>query len=283
MAYLSLQHDLQYIAEAAKLRLEQKYSIKITKFEVAFDNLIDYAPTFFGKTSSHYIVCEVASRPFPVHLKSIYTDIQHQSLPVKFFIAYDATDLPSNDVLKDITMAKKFGIGLLNVDGQSSITNIVAEPVSIPLIIPESNLELTKINKKFSHKIEEAYSTYMNGNPRLGVQAIGQTVERLIRDVAIKKYGTAPYISGPDPNLDSSSFGNIVDEMISHSILNRAYLNRVRAFIDDRNSTSHITKSIKKQKDLEKKYKLLFETGLRILKELPINLKEKSINFSRID
>lgn len=282
MAYVILEAELHQIAHSAKIRLEQKYSIKISNFEKPINTSIEYVPTFFGQTKFHYIVCEVASRPFPIHLKSIYADIINQSLPVKLFVLYTKNNLSSSEINKDIALAKKFGVGLLNVDDENNV-NIVYEPVSIPLFIPESTIDYKRIDKKLVHKIEEAYAVYLGGNPRQGVQAIGQVVERVIRDVGIQKYGTAPYTTGPDPTLDGSSFGNIVDEMIRHSILKQTFLNRVRGFVDDRNSTSHIAKNIKQQIALEKKYKLLFETGLRIIEDVPAMIKDKGLKLRKID
>lgn len=282
MPYSILQQEYHSIADFARSRLESKYSIRISNFETPIKSDIEYVPTFWGKTKFHYIVCEVASRPFPVHLKSIYIDILSQTLPVKLFIIYTNDNLSSAELNKDITSAQKLGVGLLNVD-DSNIVNVVNEPVSIPLFIPESSIDYKKITNKLAHKVEEAYSVYLGGNPRLGVQAIGQIIERVIRNAAIQRYGTLPYNSGPDPSLDSSSFGSIVNEMIRHSVLKTTFLNKVRAFVDDRNSTSHIAKNIKQQSALEKKYKLLFETGLRILEEAPLFLKEKNLKLKRID
>lgn len=282
MPYSILPQEYHSIADSAKTRLETKYSIRITNYETSIKSEIEYVPTFWGKTKFHFVVCEVASRPFPVHLKSIYADIFNQSLPIKLFITYTNSSLNTTELNKDIALARKFGVGLLNVD-ENNIVNVVYEPVSIPLFIPESTIDYKKLTKKLSHKVEEAYAVYIGGNPRQGVQAIGQIVERVIRNIGIQRYGTAPYTTGPNPASDSASFGNIVDEMIKHSILKPTFLNRVRGFVDDRNSTSHIAKNIKQQSTLEKKYKLLFETGLRILEDIPLIIKEKNLKLKRID
>lgn len=282
MAYTILQQEYHPIADYARARLESKYSIKFSNFETPIKSDIEYVPTFWDKTKFHYIVCEVASRPFPVHLKSIYIDILNQSLPVKLFIVYTNDNLSSNELNRDIALARKFGVGLLNVN-DSNIVNVVNEPISIPLFIPESTIDYKKLTNKLSHKVEEAYTVYVGGNPRQGVQAIGQIVERVIRNVAIQKYGKDTYNTGPNPALDTSSFGKIVDEMIKYSILKTTFLNRVRAFVEERNSTSHITKNIKQQFALEKKYKYQFETGLRILEDVPIMIKEKKLKLKRID
>ena len=124
MPYSFLHPDLHMAADLTKVRLEQKYNIRIANFENGFDSSIDYAPTFFGKTNSHYILCEVSTRPFPIHLKSIYADVQNQNLPVKLFVAYpdELLDISARELQTDIANAKNFGIGLINV----RVNNIIS-------------------------------------------------------------------------------------------------------------------------------------------------------------
>jgi len=268
--YSFLDPNLHVIAELARTRLEQKFNIKITQFEKGFDTNLEYAPTFFGKTNTHYIVCEVSTRPFPAQVKAIYVDILHQNIPVKYFVVYtnDFT-ISASELQKDIENAKLFGIGLINIDKTSQRINIQNEAVSVTLNLPSSSLQLNKFNKKFRPLIEESYSMYINGNPRHGVQELGQIIEQVIRNLAIESKRLAHYTNGLNPNLPNSAFASIIDDLIRNGIVNVAFLNRVRAFAEDRNSVSHRVNSIRKSQLLENKLKLDFQTGLRILEEIP--------------
>lgn len=269
MPYSFLHPDLHTAADLTKVRLEQKYNIRITNFENGFDSSVEYAPTFFGRTNSHFILCEVSTRPFPIHLKSIYADIQNQNLPVKLFVVYpDELDISAKDLQNDITNAKNFGIGLINVRTNNTLL-IQHEPISIPLFIPSASLSLNKFNRKFKHLIEEAYSMYVNGNPKHGVQELGQIIEQAIRNLAIEAKRLLHYNNGVNPNLPTSAFAIIIDDLIRNGIINVAFLNRVRAYAEDRNSVSHRVTSLKKSLILENKLKLDFQTGLRILEEIP--------------
>ena len=72
------------------------------------------------------------------------------------------------------------------------------------------------------------------------------------------------------------SRGNIVDDLVRENILDKAILGRCRGYVEDRNRVSHKPRNLKKAIELERKLKLDFQTGLRILEELPIKLVSKS-------
>lgn len=279
MPYSFLHPDLHSIANITKTRLEQKYNIRITDFEKGFESNVEYSPTFFGKTKSHYILCEVSTRPFPIQIKSIYADIQNQNIPVKLIVAYpDEIEISARDLQTDITNAKTFGIGLISVRSNGTLT-IHSDPISIPLFLPQASIGLNTFHSKFKHLIEDAYSVYSNGNPKHGVQELGQIIEQVIRNLAIQARRLGHYTNGVDPNLPGSPFATIIDNLIANGIINVAFLNRARAYAEDRNGASHRINSLKKSLIQEQKYKLDFQTGLRILSEIPNIFSNGKNNF----
>jgi hypothetical protein len=268
--YNYLDPSLHSIANLAKVRFEQKFNIRITNFESGFDNNLHYAPTFWGKTKTHFIVCEVSNRPFPLQTKAIYVDILQQNLSVKYFVIYpNEFNISAKELQSDIDNAKLYGIGLMKIDETNNGISLQNEAISIPLNFPSSNLQLSKYNKKLRHLIEEAYSIYINGNPKHAVQELGQLIECAIKNVAIEAKRVSHYTDGFNPNLPTTAFGNIINDLIRHGILNATFLNRVRGYTEDRNNVSHRVNSITQSIRLENKLKLDFQNGLRILEELP--------------
>ena len=278
--YIVLDTDLHKIANLAKVRLENKFNIKINNIETGFNNELSYAPTYWGKNKTHFIVCEVSNRPFPLTIKSIYADIMHLNLSVKYYVIYpNEISISASELNKDLDNARLFGIGLLKVDESTNSINVQQEAISIPLNFSPSNLQLNKYNKKLRHLIEEAYSMYISGNPKHAVQELGQIIERAIKNVAIEAKASSHYNDGHDPNSPTTAFGNIINDLIRHAILNVTFLNRVRGYTEDRNSVSHRVNSIAASIKLENKLKLDFQNALRILEELPINTNNGKNGF----
>lgn len=278
--YNLLDPSLHSIANLAKTRIEQKFNVRISNIERGFDNNLHYVPTFFGKTNTHYIVCEVSNRPFPVHIKSVYADILQQNLSVKLFVIYTSEfTISAKELQIDINNAKLFGIGLIYVDESNNSVNIQNEAISVPLNLPIYSIDLKSFDKKIRHLIEEAYSIYANGNPKHAVQELGQIIERIIKNVAIEAKGLNHYTNGSDPNNPAIAFGSIIDDLIRNAILNVTFLNRVRGYTEDRNNVSHRINSIPKSIALENKLKLDFQNALRILKELPTFTSKGKNNF----
>lgn len=265
--YELLEPDLVEIAEKSILKIQERFNLKNVKIEEAFNSEINYKPTLHWKTKTHIIVCEIASSPFPDSIKYFYSEIVVKGLPVKIIIAYPINrQINITEYNKQLNKAKEYGIGLISLDenGLAELENI---GLSIPLHIPK--ITLTKYKKNLRHSIEDAYSVYINGNPRHGVQELGQIIEQTIRNLAIQAKRLGHYTDGVNPNLPASSFATIIDDLIRNSILSRTFLNRVRAYTEDRNSVSHRVNSIKQSIIIENKLKLDFQTGLRILEEIP--------------
>lgn len=270
--YLLIEPDLVVVAEKSIGVIQQRFNTRKVKIEQPFNSKINYKPTLHWKTKTHIIVCEIASSPFPNSVRELFSEVSVKGLPVKLFISYPANR--QNDIRKyreEVKKAKEYGIGLISLNDNNEV-EIENLGVSISSHIPQ--ISISHYKKNLRNSIEDAYSVYINGNPRHGSQELGQVIEQIIRNIAIEAKRKGHYNNGVDPNLPQSAFASILDDLIRNSILKQTYLNRVRAYTEDRNSVSHRVNSLKKSREIEGKLKLNFMTGLRILEETPAFFKE---------
>lgn len=267
--------ELIIIADLAKSRLSSRYALRNCNVEKAFDSSISFVPTFNWKTPTHYIVCEVSDRPFPLTIKELFADISANGLSVKLMVIYPSdTKLSVKEFQQDIEKAKLFGIGLVSVD--ISTGNVVIQQEGLSVQLHQPKIDIKKFTPKLRPNIESVYTTYSNGDAKHAVQELGQIIETIIRNVAIQAKRKGNYSSGGDPSNEKYAFGNIVDDLVRENILDKAILGRCRGYVEDRNRVSHKPRNLKKAIELERKLKLDFQTGLRILEELPIKLVSKS-------
>ena len=271
--YSILDPSLFAIADSAKLRITERYALKNCQVEKAFDSSIKFVPTFHWKTTTHFIVCEVSNRPFPVTIKEIFADISVQGLSVKLIVVYPANNtLSTKEFQEDFSKAKLFGVGLVSVDNG----NLKIEHEGLSVQLHQAKVDLAKFVKKLRPSIEAAFTTYSNGDAKHGVQELGQIIENIIRHVAIEAKGKRDYASGGNPSDDKYAFGNILDDLVRESIMDKAILGRCRGYVEDRNRVSHKPRTLKKAVELEGKLKLDFQTGLRILDDLPNKIAAKN-------
>ena len=273
--YSILDPSLFVVADLAKSRLSDRYGLNNCQVEKPFDSSINFVSTFHWKTSTHYIVCEVSNRPFPKTIKAIFADILVKGLSVKLIVVYPANcTLSTKEFQEDIKDAKSFGIGLVSVDEVYNSAVIDYEGLSIQLHQPK--VDLNKFVKKLRPSVEGALTTYYNGDTKHAVQELGQIVENIIRNVAIdaKKKGTSK--KGGDPKSDKYPFAKVVDDLVNEVIIDQAILGKCRGFVEDRNRVSHKPKTSKKAIELDRKLKLDFQTGLRILEDLPQKISAKN-------
>lgn len=276
--FLFLEPDLFYAADIAKEKIESRFNVKDAKKEEAFDSDINYVPTFHWKTKTHIIICEIASSPFPNSIKDFYSDILVKGMPVKVIVVYPEDR--QSDIKKyraEIKKAKEYGLGLLVIDSDNKII-LENLGISIPLHIAQLNYK--KYHKKFQASIEEAYETYMlDGKPDVALQKLGQLVENIILNMAIKakRKGTFTF-NGFTPGVYIPQ-NRLLSELIKENIVDVALLGNCKNFANDRNSVSHKAKSRKQAIEIEEKLRDSFNFGLRILETIPVNFKAKGFTI----
>jgi hypothetical protein len=274
MNFSILPPHLHAVANAANLIIKARYSLPdgIVEQEIRPD--IPLRPTLHWKTSTHYLACEVAERPFPVSINQQFTDLVSTGQPIRIIVAYPKEDgLSLSDYRSYTKQSKNCGIGYMWVDDNNN-GDIEYRGVSLALHIPPVDLKVFK--KSLKPFIKDAYEHYMyNGDPSVGLQKLGQLVENIIYNVAkqAKRKSNFTFSGFNPPDYIRPSV--LIDEMIKGKILNVPILGRCRDFANDRNAVSHKAKSRTKAAEIEDKLKENFIIGTRILKDLPDKIRAK--------
>lgn len=275
--YSFLQEELFPLADVARTRLEQRFQLRHATVEKAFDDSISFAPTFHWKKGFHIFVCEVSERPFPKHIKELFSDLIVSEIPSRVFVAYpEANQLSANEMHLDLKKARDFGLGLVSID-QGGGTTIIQSGISVPLL--PRKLELEIYSNSLRPLIEDAYNLYLTADPKHGIQELGQIIERITRNIAVDAKKKGKLKKGADPNNPKTAHGNVLDIMVDEKIIDTAVLGRCRAFVVDRNDSSHKPRNLREALAIERNLKDNFNTGLRILQDLPKALKAKGFSL----
>lgn len=277
MSYTLLSPHLVSIADCANGTIKERYNLKKNGLiESSIDSSIPFRPTLHWKSKTHFIACEVADRPFPKSLKETFADIVATGLPIRLLVAYPKdNELSVKDYQDDINQCKKFGIGYLAVDslGQGSIDY---NGLSLSLHLPFPK-DFSQYKSHLRSIVVDAYEHYLSkGDPDVGLQKIGQTVENLLYNTAVqaKKKGSFTYNGFNPPNFIIQAL--LIDKLIDESILDNGILGRCKDFAKDRNKVSHKPKTLAEAKKIEKKLKENFIAGTKILEDLPLAITNKS-------
>ncbi|MEI6596039.1 MAG: hypothetical protein WCO28_10790 [Bacteroidota bacterium] len=280
MFNLIYDNQLLSVADSAKKKLEIRHSLKNVIVENSIDPSIRWRPHMHWVNNYHIFACEISNRPFPSNMNEIHSEVSNGGKPVRIFVAYPQNNnLTSDELHLDIIKAKSYGIGLICISSTNEGT-VILNGLPVNLVIPQTTVnELDKYHKKLRPLIKNAIETYIDGYPKHGVQELGQLIESSIRHLAIKAKKLGNYSSGGNPNDDTYSFGNIVDDLIREKIIKADILGKCRGFVEDRNRVSHKPRSIQKALEQEIKLKEDFLQGLRILEDLPKKMKLKNYTF----
>jgi len=275
MDFTILPTQLHQVAAAAELILRARFNLSPSslKIEESFDREISWIPTFYWKLSTGLIACEVSSDPLPIIITQNFSDLIASGLPIKLISAYPLTDeMSSKKYQAMLTKAKQLGIGLLPINIDENYSGKIEYPgISLTLMLPKINL--TKYKNIFHNHINHCYELYMNGDPKHGVQELGQIIESILNSIATK-------LNQGDPSK-LSSFGSssstgrhyplntLIEDMIRDNVLSKVFLKKCATFADMRNNTSHRARNLSDAKRIEQNLKTSFEIGLQILEELP--------------
>jgi hypothetical protein len=278
MSKYNLPTHLQSIADGAETLIKVKYGLANALIETQIDPNLLWRPTLHWKTKTGYIACEVHETPLPASVRTAFGDGQTTDLPIKIIVAHPTShSLSQSDYIKESNQAKRFGCGLvtINDDGSGQFQHLGIE---IPLYLPSPNF--TNYVKKLRAEVQHAYELYINGDPRHGVQEIGQLIENIIVHLAdqAKKNGalTTGRFTSPDVYYAQAT---LIEDLMHDKVIDNAILGKCRGFVEDRNGSSHKPKSIKKAIDVNRKLKNAMSGGLLILEEIPQKLNEKGYSL----
>ncbi len=270
-----LPSNLHLFGEAANTIIKKRYSLINGIVEQSIHIDIPIQPTLHWKTKTHFIACEVAQRPFPVSIKEQFADIVAAGQPIRIIVAYPKNNqLSSAEYQKDIMSCKKFGIGYMGIDDNGR--GIIEYPgISLSLYIPFPS-DFSSFKSQIKKDVQDCYEHYLlKGDPDIGLQNLGQIVERLLYTTAeqAKKKSKFIYARFRPPAYIKQA--TLINEMIKENVLDNGILGRCKDFAKDRNSVSHKPNTLAAAKKIENKLKDNFITGSKILEDLPDAILKK--------
>jgi len=266
------------IASAANLAIKTRFGLKDGMLNRAINANLSWRPTLLWINKSiEYIACEVADRPYPVSIRLLFADIAATGLPIRVIVAYPSPpNLSLKDYQTDITCAKRLGIGYISVTDTNS-AKIEALGIPISIYLPQPDVK--KFRKLLAKPIGDAYDLYINGDPRHGVQEVGQTVEAALVELGCQGRKRGKFTTGAFKPGKHYPLSKLVEELTADKVINLAILGRCRGFADDRNCMSHKPRSLKEAEKIWRKLRDCFSVGLQILEELPDEFKNKGYTF----
>jgi len=276
--YKLLPAHLQPIADAAELVIKLKLNTGNPFVESAIDPKISWSPTFYWKTTTGFIACEVHESPFPVSVRLAFSDIIASGLPIKIIVVHPSnTSRMQAEYIKELNEVKRLGCGVLTI-GDDGIGSFQHQGIELSLFIPPP--KFSSFAQKIRAAIEHAYDIYINGDPRHGVQEIGQLIENAIINLADQAKKNGKLASGGfiSPTVHYAQ-GNLIDDLMRDRIIDNAILGKCRGFVEDRNGSSHRPKSVKQTIEVNKKLKNAMAAGFLILEDLPKKMKEKGFSM----
>lgn len=276
--YKLLPAHLQPIADAAEIVIKLKLNIGNPIIESSIDPKISWSPTFHWKTPTGVIACEVHESPFPVSVRLAFSDITASNLPIKIIVVNPSnTSRTQAEYLKELTEIKRIGCGVLTI-GDDGSGNFQHHGIEVPLFIAPP--KFASFPQKIRPEIQHAYDIYINGDPRHGVQEIGQLIENAIINLAdqAKKKGKLTSGGFTSPSIYYAQ-ANLIEDLMRDRVIDNAILGKCRGFVEDRNGSSHRPKSVKQSIEVNKKLKNAMAAGFLILEELPKKMKEKGFSM----
>jgi hypothetical protein len=269
MNFSILPSHLRSFAEAANSIIKKRYGLSSGIVEQSILGDIPIQPTLHWKTKTQYIACEVAERPFPISIRERFAEIVASGHPIRFIVAYPkVSGLSAEEYQKDINKCKKFGIGYVGIDDNKKGT-IEYKGISLSLYIPFPP-DFSSFKSQIRSSVQDSYEHYLlKGDPDVGLQNIGQIVERLLYTTAeqAKKKNKFNYTNFRPPKYIKQA--TLINEMIKENVLDNGILGRCKDFTKARNSVSHKPNTLAEAKKIEKKLKDNFITGSKILEDLP--------------
>ena len=234
MTDIFLRPGLHDTADAVKAFLANERGVTKIRMEETIDPRVLFKPTLSGKILGGLVCVEVSETFFPATLDSFVTDCLAHGLPVKLFVACPASPTGKIDQ-SAISRAANLGVGcLLVTDGA---VTVIREANDLSLFIESPKVSV--FTGPFREAVANAFATYMGGNPAKGLGALCDTIELVIRRVAIwaKKKGIIPPAN--NLNLETGPLHNVIQVLMKYHVLADALLGKCLGMTEFRNASSH--------------------------------------------
>jgi hypothetical protein len=277
--YRALPSRLAETADAAIAFFKRNFGISGFQIEEAIHPEASYRPTLSKTTREQEIVCvEVSDTAYPRALDQLVLDCQSLMLPVKIYVVMPkGAEDPA--YRENTTRARKFGVGLVEVDGKGG--TVVHEAVSL-FLMGVRPIEKSQFPARHRARLVVAETAYRSGAPDKGCSILYDEIEAATR-VAGKKAlergaWTKATPAGHVPRIDllKGPWANVIATMRSHCDFKKVgcpkltdnLLMRVAGHVDRRNELGHKPKKRAERVKRDTKLRTWFEEATDLLQEL---------------
>lgn len=281
MAYRLLLPQLWPVADGVAAFLKREWGIHGLKAEVATHKEIPLVPTFRATMTDHHTLwVEVSDRPYPAHLDSIVSDCMQHGLPVRVVVAVSA-DRKGNQFHEDLVRARAKAVGVIAVDGTDG--DLLANPLSQSLtgVHPITRKDFPA---KFRFQLSQAESTFKQGDPAKGcdaLYAITEDVSRKAAEATFKKGYWRPNSNAP--RFDKDPWDSVLKSLeknldpVQYKDFGDNILHRLIGVTPYRNKVVHVPKSNAELRARDGMLRTRFEDAANILLELLNDVKPLKI------
>jgi hypothetical protein len=273
MSYQFLGQDLHGVADAAKKFFVNQYGAKGFKCEKPINNAMPLRPTWQAKLKAGYLLCvNVQTSAFTPTMYEVVTKGAQVGLPIKLWVAIG----PAHNTSADIRQARDSGIGVVQFDDDGNGSEYHrAVPLSLFAL---KKTDLKKVPKTRREEMKSAESTFLDGDPVQGCQAVCQEMEDVTRKFAAKSYGDGCWkaTSHTAKFFESDPWSVLLETMereLDVSSCKKTYgdanfkqlIVQARSFTDWRNKVSHKPKTAQELHDRDGLCRTRFEGSRDVL------------------
>lgn len=279
MTYSLLGQDLQETADRAKKYFANDYGATHFICEKPVDADLQLRPTWQANLKDAYKLClNVQPTPFTPTLHEFVNKCARRGLPIKLWVAVPSG--ATKETFKaDLKQAREMGVGVVEID-EAGHAHEFHRPVPLSLFALTKS-DPNTIPKAYRNHVKTAESTFLDGTPEQGCQAICQELEDLTRKCAEDTHGRGCWKAGgtvPKPTFFDKEAWAIVLETFEDNVdvasvkakcpdFSKQYIVKARAHTDWRNIVSHKPKNLKELNKRDAKLRPMFEVTRDLLIE----------------
>jgi hypothetical protein len=281
MTYALLGQSLHETADRARQYFAGQYGAKHFYCEQAVEDSLPLKPTWQATLPGKYCLCvEVRESPFSQSLSEFIVRCAQQGLPVKLWVAMPQT-AAAPTFNSELKQAREFGVGVLQI-ADNRATHEFSRPVALSLFaLKKTNLRIVPMSRR--DEVKSAESTFLDGSPDQGCQAICQALEQVTRRFAYythdvgwwKQPGGAAVLN--KPFFETKPWAKVLEEMEARidvakvraksPSFNKQAIVKARGHTDWRNAVSHRPSTFKGLIDRDARLRTMFESTRDILVE----------------
>jgi len=287
VTYRVLPESLRPTADLVQKYMKGKGLSKI-HIEEPIDEALDFSPTLSCRRADHHFECvEVSETIRTSPMPSFVLQCQLQHTPVLLSVALPAnSDYP--DFRRDLKWAKDVGIGVLEVNHETSKVASISRPLSLSLT-GLSRVDMRKYPAKYRQAISDAEETFLGGNPPKACSMVYDEIEAITRRIAYKTHMQGLWsksISDPGSMKEKMPWSSVLNALKSNldrraamssgknlGSLSDPLLSRTIGITPYRNQSGHKPKSLRDLVARDSALRTRMEDAVNLLLELIIASK----------